>query len=530
MFKKKMRKLFRNPQAFWRDSKLNYKNKSLKIEKIGKDKDEIKKNKVDKINIYNAENKEIYLKPIENFNVNYLIDNLKVPGIYIKPLDQNAKWAICVRNSDKERIIKEFLKFIYDEGFTLKYKYNSSVKTPKTINEFWTDISTLKKVDIRLSTNRTLNLSLFWFRFEFWDEFDDYYMAPVANYISRKLFKRVAEEHEIFKVNQIIDYRKILAYPHEKENTLEIDLVFTWVNSDDEDWKKIYHQYKPEEAKTDATSTSRFLSRDELKYALRSWDLYGKFIRNIYIISNCKPPKWLNLEEKNIFWVYHEEIMPKGALPTFNSHAIETSLHKIKGLSNYFIYSNDDLFLTRPSSPNDFYYSNGIVKLKLENYGMINDSVCREDPDYLNAARNGVKLLEATFGKTATQLHTHSMQSMRIDILNEIEKKYSKNINETLHNKFRTINDISIASFLYPHYSYMSGNAIQSDIEVMFIQQNHPFKKRLNNLIKLKDKYAELPLSVCINDGADSHLNESWNTEVVRFLEAFFPKPSKYEK
>jgi len=516
MVKKKIRKLFRDPQAFWRDSKWNSKNRFFKV------------NKVNSCN--NAKKEGIYMKPIEKFDVNYLIDNLEIPGIYIKPLEKNAKWAICINSYDKEKVIQKFLKFIYDEGFSLKYKYKNSTKTPKNINELWTDISTLKMVDMRLSTTRTLSLSLFWFRFEFWDEFDDYYMAPTANYISRKLFKRVAEEHQIFKVNKILDYRTILAYPHEKENILDIDLVFTWVNSDDEKWKEIYHQYKPNEEKTDAVSTSRFLSRDELKYALRSWDMYGSFIRNIYIVSNCTPPKWLNLEEKNIFWVFHEEIMPKEVLPTFNSHAIETSLHKISGLSNYFIYSNDDLFLMRPASANDFYYPNGIVKLKLENYGMVNDSVCREDPDYLNAARNGVKLLESTFGKTPTQLHTHSMQSMRIDILNEIEKRYFDNIYETLHNKFRTTNDISIASFLYPHYSYMSGNAIQSNIEVVFIQQNHPFKKRLNNLIKLKDKYNELPLSVCINDGADSHLNESWNVEIIKFLDTFFPKPSKYEK
>ncbi|HGK6157387.1 TPA: hypothetical protein ACJ3HD_002201 [Neisseria meningitidis] len=37
-------------------------------------------------------------------------------------------------------------------------------------------------------------------------------------------------------------------------------------------------------------------------------------------------------------------------------------------------------------------------------------------------------------------------------------------------------------------------------------------------------------MSVCINDGADSHLNEEWNVQVIKFLETLFPLPSSFEK
>ncbi len=329
----------------------------------------------------------------------------------------------------------------------------------------------------------------------------------------------------------MVDYSIILAKPHEKEICFDIDLVFTWVNSEDEDWKELYTAHKPI-SDAEATSNSRFLSRDELKYSLRSWDEYGNFIRNTYIVSNCKPPDWLDLSKENIHWVYHEEIMPHEVLPTFSSHAIETSLHKIKGLSNYFIYSNDDVLLVKPTSGNDFFFPNGIVKLKLEPYGNVNGDLKDGDPDYLNAARNVNRLLEGDFKKTPTQLHTHASQAMRVDILNKMEKQYSPEFKKTMGNKFRTITDISVTSYMYPHFSYLSGNALQTDIKTEFIQHNHDFTKKLKRLINLKDmsNIGKLPLSVCLNDGGDSHLNEQWNTEIMNFLETFFPEKSRYEK
>jgi hypothetical protein len=528
MLYKKIRKLFKNPKKFWDDSKFNPKNNKI-IKKNYILNNQTTKQKKDLIinnNLLN--NKEALMKPIENFDIFYIINNLKVPGIFIKPLDVTKKYAIAIDKNYKKQFILAFTNFLYEESISLKYKLNSKIKTPNTINEFWNDISQLNTIDIRLSTTRTLEFSKFWFRLEFWDNLDGYYLAPTSNHISRRLYKDVANKNNIFKNNQIVDYKTILKKEHPEENTLEIDLVFTWVNSNDEDWQKLYEKYKPNIEETDATSTSRFLSRDELKYALRSWDKYGSFIRNIYIVSNCKPPQWLNLDrESNIYWIDHEEIMPKEVLPTFSSHAIETSLHKIKGLSNYFIYCNDDIVLTRNTTKNDFYYPNGIVKLKLEPYGNVNGEINENDPDYLNAARNSNKLLEKTFNKTPTQLHTHSPQAMRADILSRMENEYKDYFQRTLKNRFRHITDISVTSYLYQHYAFLSGNAIQSNIKTELIHQNKQFKKIFNKILKTEEN--KRPLSVCLNDGEDSYLNESWNIEVIKFLETLFPEPSKYE-
>jgi len=531
---KKLRKLFKNPKAFWRDSKWNRLNRKIEFSK---------EHIVTREHIVTFENKlltpDVLLKPLPSpFNIYYMIDQLKkynADAIYIIPIKDHLKRVICVNKSHKKTFFMTFLNFTYNENISIKYKYQGKIKIPKSLNEFWSDISTLRHLDIRLDTLRSTERTRFWFRLEFWDEFEDYYLSPTANHISRKLWKSVATKHNIFtNTGNMIDYSDILRYSHESLINFDIDLVFTWVNSDDEDWQKLYYSYKPstEEEESDTTSTSRFFSRDELKYALRSWEKYGSFVRNIYIVSNCKPPEWLDLSQKNIQWIYHEEIMPDEVLPTFNSHAIETSLHKIKGLSNYFIYSNDDIFLVKPTKSGDFYFSNGIAKLRLEPYGNVNGFATYGDPDYLNAARNANALLEKDFHKTTTQLHTHSPQSMRVDILEKMETQYPLDFKRTMSNKFRTYQDISVTSYMYQHYALLSGNALQTDIKTEFIQQNHNFSDKLQRIIRLKNKgkLDELPLSVCLNDGADSHLNEQWNTEIMKFLETFFPEKSRYEK
>ena len=42
-------------------------------------------------------------------------------------------------------------------------------------------------------------------------------------------------------------------------------------------------------------------------------------------------------------------------LPIHNSHAVEAQLHRIDGLAEHFLYSNDDMFFGRPVEPELFF-------------------------------------------------------------------------------------------------------------------------------------------------------------------------------
>lgn len=533
MNKRKWEKLKRNPKAFFLDSKMNI-FRFFTVKSV--ERHLLKEEKIKKTNYFNG----VYcmLKPIrsDDFNFEYLVEQLQqynVKGVYIKPLHPSLKSALCILKSDRTSFFKEFVSFLSNEGINLAYKCENNVKRPQSVQAFWQDTAHLKNFDVRLSTNRVLGEqnSSFWFRLEFLEEESDFILFPTANYVSRRLWKHTIAGTDVFRKG-LHDYRSVLNKPFAYQHRFDVDVVFTWVNSDDTDWQKLYAQYKPD-FNSDATSTSRFYSRDELKYALRSWEKYGNFVRKIFVVSNCAPPAWLNLENPKIEWIWHEKIMPKEVLPTFSSHAIETSLFRIPGLSNYFIYSNDDFLLVRPLTVENFYYHNGIAKLRLENWGNVNGEVTEGEPDYLNGARNANALLEQEFGLSTTQLHTHSPQSMRVDVLQEMYGKYGQHFDETMSHKFRTKDDIAVTGYFYHHYALLSGRALQSTDKTELVQQNHPnFQKKLNNIVKLnmERKYDQLPLSVCVNDGADSHLNETWNIEVMKFLDALFPQKSTFEK
>lgn len=541
---RKLKKLKKNPKAFFWDLKINPLKKiqaelvaqSNVIAKSSAEVSKIKKTlgQAFPVGANNSQN----LRPmLEEFDFDYLItklDEYGVNAVYIKPVDVNLKPALCVLRQGRNEFFKKFLSYLYDENIDLVYKNQGQAEKATSVAKLLNDVSSLSHVDVRLSLNPDRLMpeqdAKFWFRIEFVEEFDDYYMFPAANLVSRKLWKHADGVKNIFSCG-LVDYWSILPYTFEQKIDFDIDVVFTWVNSDDLDWQKMYREYKPD-FDSDATSTSRFLSRDELKYALRSWEKYGSFVRKIFVVSNCAPPSWLNLDNPRIEWVYHESIMPDHVLPTFSSHAIETSLYRIPGLSNYFIYSNDDFLLVKPVTAYNFYYHNGIAKLRLENWGNVNGTTTKGEPDYLNAARNSNQLLEKTFGKSTTQLHTHSPQSMRVDIMCEMYERYAEDFDRTMANKFRAIDDIAVTGYLYHHYAMLSGRALQSQDKTELVQQNHDFKKKLRTVVEQNRnrEYAKLPLSVCINDGADSHLNEAWNIEVVNFLDSLFPEPSSFEK
>eukprot|EP00514_Thraustochytrium_sp_LLF1b_P006308 CAMPEP_0184539874 /NCGR_PEP_ID=MMETSP0198_2-20121128/18355_1 /TAXON_ID=1112570 /ORGANISM="Thraustochytrium sp., Strain LLF1b" /LENGTH=105 /DNA_ID=CAMNT_0026933411 /DNA_START=206 /DNA_END=520 /DNA_ORIENTATION=- len=71
-------------------------------------------------------------------------------------------------------------------------------------------------------------------------------------------------------------------------------------------------------------------------------------------------PDWLSSTASHITLVEHSEIFPewakaKGALPTFNSCAIESVLHRIPGLAECYLYLNDDVLFLKPLYLHDFW-------------------------------------------------------------------------------------------------------------------------------------------------------------------------------
>jgi hypothetical protein len=98
-------------------------------------------------------------------------------------------------------------------------------------------------------------------------------------------------------------------------------------------------------------------------------------------------PELGNLPEtlrKRIRIVRHEEIFAEyeHLLPTFNSLSLESMLWRIEGLSERYLYFNDDVFLTAPLGPDDMFEGAvPVLRGEWRDYSALaSDTQARQDP------------------------------------------------------------------------------------------------------------------------------------------------------
>ena len=156
----------------------------------------------------------------------------------------------------------------------------------------------------------------------------------------------------------LISFFKIYKEKYTDNNdNIPIDLVYTWVDSYDPE--RTYYQEKLLLKKDFNRDKSRYEQSEELKYSIKSIEKNCPWVRTIYIVvKDDQKPNFINFDNsKNkipIKLIKHSMIMPKTSLPTFSSISIELCLHNIPNLSDYYIYMNDDLFITKPLNKTDF--------------------------------------------------------------------------------------------------------------------------------------------------------------------------------
>lgn len=141
-----------------------------------------------------------------------------------------------------------------------------------------------------------------------------------------------------------------------------IDVVITWVDSTDPEWVYQKSIYEPKDFSDDFDCRDvRYSPHNgfvdaELRICVELIMKHLPFIRNIHVVvARSQGCKWFSKYPK-IRVVYHDQIWPdEEGLPTFSSSAIETCLHHIPGLSEKFIYFNDDTYITKPLDESSFF-------------------------------------------------------------------------------------------------------------------------------------------------------------------------------
>jgi hypothetical protein len=192
-----------------------------------------------------------------------------------------------------------------------------------------------------------------------------------------------------------------------------IDAVYTWVDDSDPSWLERRDATRTAVSGTvdDSTSHHRYANRDELKYSLRSIALYAEWFERVCVVTDRQTPRWA---DSSLEIVDHRDILPRDALATFNSHAIETGLHRVPDLSEHYIYLNDDVFFDAPAPWSMFFTEDGRSRF-FPSKALIPE-VGSEATTIDHATSNGRALIQHEFGTTVSQKMKHTPHAQRRSI------------------------------------------------------------------------------------------------------------------
>lgn len=303
-----------------------------------------------------------------------------------------------------------------------------------------------------------------------------------------------------------------------------IDIVYTWVSDSDPIWlnKKSFYLGKGLENKD-----TRFVDYEQLRYSLRSVAAYAKFIRKIFIVTDNQIPYWLDTEHEKIVIVNHTEIFDNEKdLPVFNSVAIESWIHKINGLSDNFIYANDDYFFGSPVSKRHFIHSNGIAKLFLEPIPNAYGSIFEDSEPTNQLSLFTAQSFYDEFGQWPSFWPLHAPMVKNIHAIEKMADKFSELIDRTSRSRFRESGTISPLYLMSAYFSYAEGYSVVSSIRYEYVSSDdHNLDTKLSNLLtKIKEGKCDV---FCLNDHRS--VTEMQITKVANFMKTAFPIPADWE-
>ena len=260
-----------------------------------------------------------------------------------------------------------------------------------------------------------------------------------------------------------------------------IDVVYTWKGEDVSNDRRLGYNH-------------------ELQYSLRSVHFFAPWVNKIFILMNsAKQPSWIK-DNSKIIIVEHSETFPSEKyLPNTNSNAIETTIANIPGLSNHYIYFNDDIFLGRRVKYTDFFTTDG--KALIDDYSIHTRNIVRGV---------GENKLLFDVPKSADKLYKHIPISLIKNLVLDFNNTYSDYIDWIRMTKKRKDKGYDIceknnllspcqqihypiAEFMYLH---KKAKLVNNENNTLFYlsSANDNFSERLNDIINRRPKF------FCIND------------------------------
>lgn len=313
-------------------------------------------------------------------------------------------------------------------------------------------------------------------------------------------------------------------------NPTPLDIVYTWVDGSDELFLKEKNMWSSDVKSRDAISNSRYDDNQELKYSLRSLDLYFPQFRNVYIVTRDKQiPSFINRNHPRLKIIHHSSIMPKTSLPTFNSVSIESCLHLIPGLSENYLYFNDDVILMRHLSRSYFFDSNNTPVTYIDKKDFSKE-IPPVVPEYTfeSMVSWNLALLKQLFDIDEQGVNHHVPVACRKSWDSEILSRiHPELVNHTIHSKFRKTDNIALTSVIRPLYYEC--------------KKHSPNKKPMNAFLDFRkgsvEEFEKVLNEVCSSTEIDvmcmnsyPEIDEKQSGKIFyNLMESRFPHKSRFE-
>jgi len=328
----------------------------------------------------------------------------------------------------------------------------------------------------------------------------------------------------------------------------KIDFVILWVDGSDKNWLKEKNQYSPK--KIDITNSAlRYRDYGTLKYWFRGIEKYTPWVNKIHFVTWGHLPKWLDTTNPKLNIVNHKDYIPSKYLPTFSCNPLELNLHRIKGLSDKFVYFNDDMFILNHIEPT-YFFKNGLPtdiwvedilvmdKTSDLNFShiLVNDAkvintyfnkhecIKKHPFKYLNfkyGRTNWKNILQYSWHNISPRYFNHTANPFLKSTFEEIWKKEPILLDQVCQNKFRSSNDIN--QYVMKAWQIYSGNftpkAHNKFGECITLSDNVNFDVIKNQTYEM----------LCINDGEVTDY-EKVKQNLINAFETILPEKSSFEK
>jgi hypothetical protein len=294
---------------------------------------------------------------------------------------------------------------------------------------------------------------------------------------------------------------------------MDVDFVVPMVFEDDALWQKDYQsQMHVLGYRTGENVRYRSWRTEEL--LVRCVKKFMSFVRTLYIILARESQKRPWMDDKGIKVVYHKDIVPQRFLPCFNSCTIEMFLPYIDGLSEHFIYSNDDMFPVSPLSVSNFFVDGKPVQHLSE----------KHFPAKPNTFHNKCKRQQEMVAKVFDQslgdrwLHNgHGLAPLLKSACMEVRKRFDKEVTDGI-TPYRS--ETSYNQYLYVLWQHFTGKYVDGRVQSVYLSVKNDVEHILNTICSSCGV-------VCVNDNECVNNISEYALSVRRALEWILTNKTK---